>query len=109
MVDAVNASLADAQQPYDVVHRVVRPDGSVRTVHEYGEIYRDQSGKWGTTGSLLVDSASNDITFVSPFPTACYVALACAAGNAVASETSASGPMAATAPTWCWPIQAAWR
>lgn len=45
VVDAVNASLADAQQPYDVVHRVVRPDGSVRTVHEYGEIYRDQSGK----------------------------------------------------------------
>jgi diguanylate cyclase (GGDEF)-like protein/PAS domain S-box-containing protein len=45
VVDAVNASLADAKRPYDVVHRVVRPDGGVRTVHEYGEIYRDQSGK----------------------------------------------------------------
>lgn len=44
VADAVNASLADARLPYDIHHRVLRPDGDVRTVHENGAIYRDEAG-----------------------------------------------------------------
>lgn len=45
VTDAVNASLADPKLPYAVRHRVVRPDGSIRTVQENGAIYRDAAGQ----------------------------------------------------------------
>ncbi len=44
VIDAVNASVADPAVPYDIEHRLVRPDGSVRFVREKGEVYRDASG-----------------------------------------------------------------
>lgn len=44
VIDAVNRDLR-GEQAYDIVHRVVRPDGSLRTVHECAEISRDSSGK----------------------------------------------------------------
>ena len=45
VIDAVNASLADARRPYSIRHRVVRPDGEIRTVEENGAIYRDEAGQ----------------------------------------------------------------
>jgi len=45
VVDAVDASVADANVPYSIGHRVVRPDGEMRVVHERGLVYRDADGK----------------------------------------------------------------
>lgn len=45
VMDAVDASLADAEVPYSIEHRVVRPDGSERLVHERGEVTFDDDGK----------------------------------------------------------------
>jgi PAS domain S-box-containing protein len=45
VIAAVNASVADASVPYSVEHRVLRPDGEVRSVHERGKVYRDDQGK----------------------------------------------------------------
>lgn len=42
---AVNESLADPNTDYSIEHRVVRPDGSERTVHELGEVTFDKNGK----------------------------------------------------------------
>lgn len=42
---AVQASLEDDSVPYDIEHRVVRPDGSERTVQEKGEITRNDAGE----------------------------------------------------------------
>ena len=40
---AVGAALEGS--PYSVEHRVVRPDGTLRHVHERGEVYRDAKGR----------------------------------------------------------------
>jgi len=42
---AVDESLADPRTPYSIEHRVVRPDGSERLVHEQGEVTFDKTGK----------------------------------------------------------------
>lgn len=39
VIDAVNNSLKDANQPYSVEHRVVHPSGELRWVHEKGEVF----------------------------------------------------------------------
>lgn len=44
VINAVNASVADANIPYNIRHRVVHLDGTVRFVHEQGEIERDIEG-----------------------------------------------------------------
>ena len=43
--EAVNRSLADPSVYYRVEHRVVRPDGSERIVHEQGEVTFDDGGR----------------------------------------------------------------
>lgn len=45
VTSAVNASVANAEIPYNVEHRIIHPNGEIRYVHEQGEIYRDNSGK----------------------------------------------------------------
>ncbi|UCE48399.1 MAG: PAS domain-containing protein, partial [Phycisphaerales bacterium] len=42
---AVNESLADPNAGYNIEHRVVRPNGSERIVHEIGEVTFDKNGK----------------------------------------------------------------
>ena len=42
---AMDESLADPHKPYNIEHRVVRPDGSERIVHERGEVTFDETGK----------------------------------------------------------------
>lgn len=44
VTDAVNRDLR-GEQAYDMAHRVVRPDGGLRVVHERAEITRDSAGK----------------------------------------------------------------
>ncbi|MBU0592242.1 MAG: diguanylate cyclase [Gammaproteobacteria bacterium] len=44
VMDAVNRVLG-GEQAYDIVHRVVRPDGGLRIVRESAEITRDSTGK----------------------------------------------------------------
>lgn len=44
VTEAVNASL-EGRKPYGIDHRIVMRDGSIRYVHEQGEVYRDASGK----------------------------------------------------------------
>ena len=40
VMNAVNACVAD-DAPYDIEHRVVRPDGAIRWLHERGSVIRD--------------------------------------------------------------------
>jgi len=42
---AVNGSLKHPNKKYDIEHRVIRPDGSQRIVHEQGEVTFDRNGK----------------------------------------------------------------
>lgn len=44
VIEAVNASLAEGGAPYNVQHRVVRPDGTLRVVQERAKVYRDEHG-----------------------------------------------------------------
>ena len=41
----VALALRDADHDYSIEHRIMRPDGSVRTVHEVGEVTRDAAGR----------------------------------------------------------------
>lgn len=43
VIEAVNKALNE-NKPYGVDHRVLRPDGSVRIVHEQAETFRDSEG-----------------------------------------------------------------
>lgn len=51
MIDAISASVTE-HRPYDIQHRIVRRDGSVRTVHGQGEVTFESDGTpshiWGT-------------------------------------------------------------
>lgn len=44
VTSAVTQAVEDKDIPYNIEHRIIRPDGDIRFVHEQGEIYRDQSG-----------------------------------------------------------------
>ena len=44
IINAMNASVAEANTDYAVEHRVIRPDGKIRIVQERGKVYRDASG-----------------------------------------------------------------
>jgi PAS domain S-box-containing protein len=44
VMDAVNACVED-EQDYDIEHRIVRPDGKVRTMSETGKVFRDENNK----------------------------------------------------------------
>jgi len=44
VIDAINASVVD-NKPFDIQHRVVRPDGIVRFVHQRGEVFRNKQGE----------------------------------------------------------------
>ncbi|MDH5179176.1 MAG: PAS domain S-box protein [Gammaproteobacteria bacterium] len=41
VVEAVNKTVVDAAVIYEIEHRVVRPDGTIRIVNERGNVYRD--------------------------------------------------------------------
>ena len=43
--EAVDRSLSDPNKTYSIVHRIILTDGSVRTVHELGEVTFDVTGK----------------------------------------------------------------
>jgi PAS domain S-box-containing protein len=43
--EAVNRSLADPNVHYSIEHRIIRPDGTQRVVHERGEVAFDKAGK----------------------------------------------------------------
>ncbi|MDH5359320.1 MAG: PAS domain S-box protein [Gammaproteobacteria bacterium] len=42
---AVGATVADENTPYSIEHRVVRPSGEIRVVHERGKVYRNETGE----------------------------------------------------------------
>lgn len=44
VIDAVTAAVDHVEVPYDIRHRIVRPDGEERIVHEKGLVYRDEAG-----------------------------------------------------------------
>lgn len=44
VIDAVDACLG-LDRPYDIEHRCVWPDGTVRWVHEHGRVIRDERGR----------------------------------------------------------------
>jgi len=56
VVAAIEAAIA-GEQPYDIEHRVVRPDGTVRWVHEKAAILRDPQGR-----ALRMIGTAQDIT-----------------------------------------------
>ncbi len=59
--DAVEQALLNSK-PYEVTHRIVRPNGEIRIVHESAEIIRDNRGKpVRMTGALLDITAQKQI------------------------------------------------
>lgn len=44
VVNAVNASVV-YDQPYNIEHRIIRPDGEQRVVHERGDVFRNDAGE----------------------------------------------------------------
>ena len=56
-VDRVIEALPNNEQPFSLVFRIVSPDGSVRVLHEQGEVSLDEAGK-----PILVAGTSQDIT-----------------------------------------------
>jgi PAS domain S-box-containing protein len=54
---ALDKSLEDKSIPYDVEHRIIRPDGTERVVHETGRIFRNDIDK-----PVRVFSIVHDIT-----------------------------------------------
>ncbi|HEY1170058.1 MAG TPA: PAS domain-containing protein [Verrucomicrobiae bacterium] len=47
-LDAVNAAAQASMndgRPYDIIHRIIRPDGIVRWVHQQGDVDRDEQGQ----------------------------------------------------------------
>jgi two-component system cell cycle sensor histidine kinase/response regulator CckA len=56
VVDAGHLAV-DRGDPYDIEHRIVRPDGEVRLVHERGAIHRDAAGR-----PLLFTGTIEDVT-----------------------------------------------
>ncbi|MBF0369779.1 MAG: diguanylate cyclase [Magnetococcales bacterium] len=55
--EAVQKSLNDVDTKYDIQHRIIRPDGSQRVVHEIGQVNRDANGK-----PLQMSGTVSDIT-----------------------------------------------
>lgn len=45
VIAAVQEAVENPHATYDIVHRVIRPDCIIRTVHENGKVYRDESGR----------------------------------------------------------------
>jgi len=56
-VDQAYKNAIQNQQPYEITHRILRPDGSVRIVHEKSEDIVDESGK-----TILSIGMVHDIT-----------------------------------------------
>ena len=54
VMDAVNACVEEGK-PYDIEHRVVWPDGTVRWLHEKGDVQRDASGRALTMIGVVQD------------------------------------------------------
>ena len=44
VVNAVNASVV-YDQPYNIEHRIIRPNGEERVVHEQGDVFRNDAGE----------------------------------------------------------------
>lgn len=42
---AVGKTVADENTPYSIEHRIVRPNGEIRVVHERGKVYRNDSNE----------------------------------------------------------------
>jgi len=53
--DAYAGSLRDGRDTYEVEHRVVRPDGEIRYVHEKCEHHRDSSGRIIRSAGMVHD------------------------------------------------------
>ena len=55
MVNQAYTRSVEEQTPYDIVHRVRRPDGTVRIVHEKSEDIRDESGQTILSVGMVLD------------------------------------------------------
>jgi PAS domain S-box-containing protein len=44
VIDSINACVDDGKD-YDIEHRIIWPDGTIRTVSEIGNVFRDEDGK----------------------------------------------------------------
>ncbi|MBD3609343.1 MAG: PAS domain-containing protein, partial [Gammaproteobacteria bacterium] len=45
VTNAVNATVSEPDTPYSIEHRVIRPDGEIRTVQENGKVYRNNTNE----------------------------------------------------------------
>jgi len=57
VTSAIDRSLEDKSVPYDVEHRIIRPDGTERVVHVTGQVFRN-----GMNTPMRVFSVVKDIT-----------------------------------------------
>ncbi|MEQ9327674.1 MAG: PAS domain S-box protein [Rhodospirillales bacterium] len=57
-IDSLEAAIRDAREgvrPYDIEHRIVRPDGEVRFLHERAETFRDEAGNATHMSGTVLD------------------------------------------------------
>ena len=55
-VQAASDAAVNDGKPYDVEHRIVRPDGTIRWVHEQADILRDADGRPGRMVGTVQDT-----------------------------------------------------
>jgi PAS domain S-box-containing protein len=64
-VDTSYTKSVKSNTPYDIVHRIVRPDGGVRWVHEKAEDIKDETGKTirsiGTVQDITARKKTEDV------------------------------------------------
>ncbi len=45
VIEAVNRAIGPERIPYGIDHRIIRPDGEIRIVHEQAEVHRNDAGE----------------------------------------------------------------
>ncbi len=92
---AVQDALADIKS-YSVDHRVVRPDGSIRMVHEVGDITRDEKGQ-----PLSMLGTVQDITQLRQAQQQLYQYISIVDENVITSATNVAGRITAVSDAFC--------
>ena len=92
---AVQAALQNVM-PYSVDHRVVRPDGSHRMVHEIGEISRDVKGQ-----PLSMLGTVQDVTLLRQAQRQLYQYISIVDENVITSATNLEGEITYASDAFC--------
>ncbi|HIJ80040.1 MAG: diguanylate cyclase [Desulfobulbaceae bacterium] len=91
----VEQALANVK-PYEVDHRVVRPDGTIRMVHEVGEIKRDDKGQ-----PISMLGTVQDVTQLRQAQRQLYQYISIVDENVITSATDLEGAITYASNAFC--------